>query len=125
MKLFRFDPQVGITIEQFESRNAVMTRVAHITQPASVRCFYLDPGGIIGYHPASENQLFIVVDGEGQVRGQSDQFISIAKGQAALWEAGEWHESRTDTGMVAVVIEGRDLDPSEWMTAKNAEGELL
>lgn len=116
MKIFSFDPAVGRAIEQFESRDAIVTRITRITQQAYVRCFYLDPGGVIGYHPAGENQLFIVVAGEGQVCGQSKEFISIAKGQAALWLAGEWHESRTDTGMTAIVIESQDLDPHEWMS---------
>lgn len=115
MKLFRFDPPVGRTLEQFASRQVVMTRVAHITQEAFVRCVYLGPGGVVGFHPASENQLFLVVEGRGLVRGQSEEFVLIVQGQAALWTSGEWHESRTDTGMVALIIEGKDLDPTRFM----------
>ena len=118
MKLFRFDPAVGRSLEQFDSRNTIITRIVHTTQETFVRCVYLDHGGVIGYHPAGANQLFIVVAGQGEVRGQSEEFVALAPGQAAWWLAGESHESRTATGMVALIIESKDLDPSEWMIAK-------
>jgi len=36
--------------------------------------------------------------------------VPIRPGQAAFWEAGEWHETRSSTGMTAIVIESRKLD---------------
>jgi hypothetical protein len=36
-------------------------------------------------------------------------------GQAAFWKKEEWHESGTETGMVAVIIEGVNFDPAKLM----------
>jgi quercetin dioxygenase-like cupin family protein len=115
MKLFRFDSSVGRLLDQFDSRRTIITRIAHLTQETFVRCFYLDAGGVVGYHSAGENQLFLVVAGQGKVRGRAGEWVSIAQGRAALWLAGEDHESRTETGMIALVLEGKDLDPTGFM----------
>ena len=61
--------------------------------------------GVIGYHQASFPQLFLVVEGKGWVRGEVEDRIPIERGEAAYWEAGEWHESGSVTGMSAIVIE--------------------
>jgi len=50
-------------------------------------------------------QLFLVVQGEGWVRGESPETRSITTGYAAFWEKDEWHESGTESGMTAIVIE--------------------
>jgi hypothetical protein len=55
------------------------------------------------------------VPGEGWVRGESSAKISIEAGQAAYWEKGEWHESGTETAMIAIVIESANLDPARRM----------
>jgi quercetin dioxygenase-like cupin family protein len=68
----------------------------------------LGPGGVVGYHRAASHQLF-AVEGEGWVRGAGPDRIPIQAGQAALWESGEEHEAGTDTGMVAIVVEGDAL----------------
>jgi hypothetical protein len=60
-------------------------------------------------------QLFLVLAGEGWVRGAESDRIQIEPGQAAFWTTGEWHESGSETGMTAVVIESPALDPSQFM----------
>ena len=40
---------------------------------------------------------------------------AIVPGQAAFWQIGEWHESGTETGLSAVVVESESLDPSVYM----------
>jgi hypothetical protein len=37
--------------------------------------------------------------------------MNIKAGQAAFWISGEWHESGTEFGMRAIVIESDSLDP--------------
>ena len=95
----------------------MISGIAHLTAEAHVHCMYLGPGGRIGYHQASLPQLFLVVQGEGWVRGESPERVSIAAGRAAFWEKGEWHESGTATGMTAIVIESGTLSPAEFMSA--------
>jgi quercetin dioxygenase-like cupin family protein len=115
MKIYRFDPEVGRSIDRYESSGFVISKVAHLFEEAIVNCAYLDSGSVIGYHQATLPQLFLVVQGQGWVRGESPGRISIQAGQASYWEKGEWHESGTDTGMTVIIIEGSKFDPAERM----------
>ncbi|PUA79957.1 cupin domain-containing protein [Nocardioides currus] len=69
----------------------------------------LAPGGVIGRHPAVGRQLLVVLSGEAQVCGHEDVVRTIGVGEAAVWEPGEAHETRSATGMLAMIVEG-DLD---------------
>lgn len=112
MKIFRFDAQIGREIHQYESLNVIMSRIVRTSLGAHIGCMHMDAGGVVGYHQAGMPQLFLVVQGEGWVTDESRQRVPIKAGQAAFWTAGEWHESGTDTGMMAIVIESNDMDPS-------------
>ncbi len=116
MKIFRFDPEVGKSIEQYKSSGFIISRVAHLSGEAFVNCAYLSPQGSIGYHQATLAQLFLVMQGEGWVRGEAPDRISIQTGQAVFWGEGEWHESGTETGMIAIIIESANFDPAESMS---------
>jgi len=110
MKIFRFDPEVGRLVDHFRSSGFTISKVAHVFDEAVVNCAYLDANGVIGYHQAAIPQLFLVVQGEGWVRGESPDRTSIKAGQAAYWEKDEWHESGTDNGMTAIIIESLKFD---------------
>jgi hypothetical protein len=115
MKIFRFDPEVGKSIEHYGSSGFIISKVTHVTNEAIVHYAYLNSGGVIGYHQAISPQLFLVVQGNGWVRGESNERTPISTGQAAFWEKGEWHESGTETGMTAIIIEGENIDPTNLM----------
>lgn len=115
MQLFRFEAEVGRAVDRYGSRNVVLARIARLAGNAQVVCLHLGPGGIVGYHQAVVPQLFLVVQGEGWVRGEAPDRVAISAGRAAFWAQGEGHESGTDTGMTAIVIEGEGLDPADWM----------
>lgn len=117
MKLFRFDAGVGRVIAQFNSANLVMSPIARPSGNVQIGCMYLDAGGVVGYHQATIPQLFLVVAGEGWVRGEAPEQTAIMPGRAAFWEAGEWHEAGSDTGMTAIVLEAETLDPARFLTA--------
>jgi len=112
LKIFRFDAQIGREIHQYESLNVIMSRIIQTSLGAHIGCMHMDADGVVGYHQAGMPQLFLVVQGEGWVTDESRQRVPIKAGQAAFWTAGEWHESGTDTGMMAIVIESNDMDPS-------------
>ncbi len=57
--------------------------------------------------------LLAVVDGAGWVRGADREPRPIGAGEAVYWEAGEEHETWTDDGLVAIVIESEELRPYE------------
>jgi quercetin dioxygenase-like cupin family protein len=69
----------------------------------------LAPGGVIGQHPAVGRQLLVVLAGEADVSGADGSTRRLAPGQAAVWEPGEQHETRSATGLSALIVEG-DLD---------------
>ena len=116
MRLFRFDHEVGTSIDAYGSSGFVISKLIRLSDAADIKCAYLRPGSLIGYHQTTKDQLFAVMHGEGWVRGETPESkCPIRAGQAAFWEEGEWHESGTETGMVVVLIEGGDIDPTKTM----------
>jgi quercetin dioxygenase-like cupin family protein len=104
MKTFDFGPEVGRHVDRYGS-DFIMSRLIH-TEALHVGCMRLGAGGIVGHHQAVTHQLFAVVDGEGWVQGEDGERVQIRAGQAALWAPGEDHAAGTETGMVAIVVEG-------------------
>ncbi len=115
MKIFRFDPEVGKSIDRYNSSGFIISRIVQLFDEAVVNCAYLSSGGIIGFHQATLPQLFLVVQGEGWVSSEASNKISIKAGQAAYWEIEERHESGTNTGMIVIIIEGSRFDPAKLM----------
>jgi quercetin dioxygenase-like cupin family protein len=115
MKIFSFNRDAGKPIEQLGSSAAMISTVARLNEPATVHCIHMEAEGLVGSHPAENPQIFMVVQGEGYFRGEGALRTPIQAGQAIYWDKGEWHETSTDTGMMAVVIESTALDPGEFM----------
>ncbi|MGO8946091.1 MAG: cupin domain-containing protein [Ktedonobacterales bacterium] len=114
MRLFRFDAGVGRPIQQFGSTQLVLSPILRTTDELQIVCMHLEPSGVVGFHQAQPAQLFLVVQGEGWVRGADlSEPVTIHAGQAAFWESGEWHGAGSDNGMMAIVVEGEGLDPSQ------------
>ena len=82
----------------------VMSRLFH-GPDLHVGCMRLPPGGLVGLHQTSGPQLLAIVEGEGWIRGHDAARTPISVGDAVFWEAGEWHETGSEAGMVALVIE--------------------
>ena len=80
-----------------------------ISADAHLVAVSLAPGGRIGRHPAAGRQLLVVLSGEAEVSGAEGTVRPLGPGQAAVWEPGELHETRSPTGMSAMIVEG-DLD---------------
>ena len=115
MKIYSFEPEGGRALTEFGSQNATITRVIKMQNAAHVVCIRLEADGIVGYHPTEANQLFLVVAGQGWVRGSTSNRLAIHAGEAAFWLAGESHEAGTADGMMAIVIEGEDIDPTDFL----------
>jgi quercetin dioxygenase-like cupin family protein len=107
VKLVAFDRKHAIT--HFDSRGATIAGVARCTGEARVSLLELAAGGIVGEHPTASAQLFLVVAGSGWVRVGEDR-RAIERGQAVVWEAGERHESGSEGGLTAVVVEADALE---------------
>lgn len=80
-----------------------------ISADAHLIAVTLTPGGTIGRHPAAGRQLLVVLTGEAEVAGAEGSVRRLTAGQAAVWEPGELHETRSPSGMSGMIVEG-DLD---------------
>jgi quercetin dioxygenase-like cupin family protein len=74
--------------------------------PVQAAIFRVSAGGRIARHPATVQQILAVLDGAGEVSGADGELQPIAAGEAVFWSAGEEHETRTDEGLTALIVEG-------------------
>jgi quercetin dioxygenase-like cupin family protein len=114
VEFYSFNKDSGMIITKYDS-DFVMSRIVRTPNATHIGFMYLEPTGIIGYHQATMPQLLLVVSGEGLVRGESDEFFKVEPGTAVFWEKGEWHETKTGTGLTAIVIESEELNPAAYM----------
>ncbi|CAM3585130.1 MULTISPECIES: cupin domain-containing protein [Paenibacillus] len=114
MKIFRFDMDAGRPISVYGSQHLIMSKIL-MSQAAipihHIGCMHIGAGGVVGEHPASSDQLFIVVEGEGWVTANHGPRTKVIAGQAVLWKKGEWHESGSELGMTVIVVEGPLIEP--------------
>ena len=114
MEFYSFKKANGMKITKFDS-DFVMSRIVRTTNAAHIGFMYLEENGIIGYHQATMPQLLLVISGEGLVRGESEEYCKIEPGTAVFWKKGEWHETKTEAGLNAIVIESEELNRSAYM----------
>lgn len=108
MRCFDFDKKQGRAINVFNSQGATIVHLLKHTK-AFVVTIYLEPEGMLGMHPATEDQLFLVVAGSGQAI-TGEERCRLSPGTAVLWRKGEEHETRAGKeGLTAVVLEGEGL----------------
>ncbi|MGM2769990.1 cupin [Bacillus sp. PGP15] len=117
MEIYQFKKEGGKKITKFNS-DFIMARIISTQKAAHIGCMHLEENGIIGYHQAVIPQLLLIVNGEGFVRGENEEFIKVQSGDAVFWEKNEWHETKTDIGLIAIVIESEELNPSSFMPSK-------
>ena len=83
---------------------SALTRVGKV-DGAAVDVLAFEPGAVLGRHPTRLWQLFSVVSGTGWASGADGVPASLISGDAVLWEPGEEHESGSEDGMLAVVVQ--------------------
>lgn len=110
MEMFVFDRR-EFRIPHHQSADAFATLIAHGEHSGQTRvsCLAIEPGGLIGEHPAAGGQLFLVVAGEGWVSGPDGQRLAIRAGQGVRWDPEEVHTSGSETGLTAIALEGPHL----------------
>jgi quercetin dioxygenase-like cupin family protein len=117
MELYTFNKDAGRKISAFQS-DFVMSRILKTDHEAHIGCMHLGEKGIIGYHQATMPQLLLILNGEGNVRGKKEEYIKVQSGDAVFWEKDEWHETLSESGLTAIVIESDALDPAKFMPLK-------
>jgi quercetin dioxygenase-like cupin family protein len=99
-------PRWGIA--DFGSSGVSMTAPARVAADVSgfaVDIATFEAAAVLGRHETRLWQLFALVSGEGWASGTDGVRMALAAGDAVLWEPGEMHETGTDTGMVAVIVQ--------------------
>ena len=103
--------RVGLQGErEVTAPGSVSARVRRLAAQAHAVVIEIGPGGVVGRHPAGVPQLFVVVRGSGWVSGADGGRKAIGAGEAVLWDHGEEHESGSEEGMTALVVEAESLD---------------
>jgi hypothetical protein len=74
LEIFQYDRDEKI-IRRYGSAGLRATRVAAGEGPVHMTCLTVGPGGVIGTHPATASQLFLVVAGEGWVAGPDGKLV--------------------------------------------------
>lgn len=115
MKFYHFKSSVRRNIQQFGSQNVGITPIQRSEGPFSIGCMHYDQNSILGMHVAPCPQLLLIVGGSGWVRVEGGEKIAVDKGTAVFWSPGENHESGSDDGMMAFVVEGDNLDPEKYL----------
>ena len=105
----RVEPERGRRIDSFDSVDAWVRGVSR--RVLQVVFIEIGPGGVLGRHPAGPHQLFAVVSGSGWVSGADGERELVSAGDVVIWESGEEHESGSDEGMTAIVVEAEELEP--------------
>jgi quercetin dioxygenase-like cupin family protein len=108
MEIFRFDRDERL-INAYGSIGLHATRIASGQGGVTVTCLAVRPGGTIGTHPATGEQLFLVIEGSGWIAGADGIRHPMEAGQGARWATGEVHTSGTDSGLTALAVEGSSL----------------
>lgn len=117
MEFYQFNKDSGKKISKFNS-DFVLSRIIQTDKPVNIGCMHLDTNGIVGYHQAVGPQLLLILSGEGYVRGEREEYFKVLPGDAVFWEKDEWHETKSDKGLTAIVIESSELSPSSFMSLK-------
>ncbi len=117
MKIFQFSKESGFHITKFNS-DFVMSRIVKTEKPSHIGCVHLQAGGVIGFHQAVVPQLLLVVSGAGEVCGEDKVIHKVKTGDAVFWIKGEYHETSTNGGLTAIIIESEVLEPASFMTLK-------
>lgn len=110
MKIFNFTQEFANQIINYDSVDAFYKRIMRTVEPTSIGFMYIEPGGVVGMHEAPVPQLFIVIQGEGWVCGADREQILLNAGEGVLWQTGQAHESGSDTGLTALILESKQIN---------------
>ncbi|OXS73057.1 cupin [Lysinibacillus sp. KCTC 33748] len=109
MKKYNFTQELANQINNYQSIDAFYTKIMKTVEPANIGFIYIEPGGVVGMHEAPVPQLFIVIQGEGWVCGEDQEKIILKAGEGVLWQTEEAHESGSQSGLTALVIQSEPI----------------
>ncbi|MEU0089381.1 hypothetical protein [Kribbella sp. NPDC006257] len=111
MEIIRLNLVPSGPVSRFGSEGFSVAGVGRI-QAGHLACLRLAADGRIGRHPAVGRQLLLLVSGDATVSGDDGAPVELMPGEVAVWAPGESHETTSDAGMTAFVVEGEvELSP--------------
>lgn len=114
MQFYDFRKETGMHITKYDS-DFILSRISKTQTPTTIGIMHLSKKGIIGYHQATKPQLLLILSGDGSVCSESKEYFDVHPGTAVFWDKNEWHETKTEHGMTALVIESDEMNPSAYM----------
>src|SRR3990170_6378432 len=110
MEIHSFSTSVAKRIDQYHSKAFSYTEIVKLDGHYRIGCAWLGSDGLIGEHPAGQEQLLLVVAGSALVSGTQASSVEVGPGSAVLWNAGEVHKTRAgEAGLVAIIVQGDGL----------------
>lgn len=113
MRIFRFDPVVDGADDQFGGVKAIISRIVSLDDRTAINAVYIHPNESIRQQQVMLQRLFLLVEGKGWIKNESDKKYALQEGQAVFLEKAELHEAGTESGVTAVIIEGENIDPAK------------
>jgi quercetin dioxygenase-like cupin family protein len=104
MRIIKLSPEQAHEIAHHGSSGFRAQAVVR-AESVGITVLWVAAGGVIGRHPATVDQLFLVITGRGEVCGEDGAWHGIHAGEAALWLAGEQHTTRAEEDLIAIGIE--------------------
>lgn len=92
-------------ITAFNSSDAYYKQLLNIKTESNIGIISLKAGGVLGSHAAPANQKMLVIDGTAVVSTDTEKGIEISRGSIVSWTKGTVHETRTHSGLLAIIIE--------------------
>jgi quercetin dioxygenase-like cupin family protein len=123
MQRFRFSGDAARPITDYGSSFHLARLLWSKAGEVRVDIAFLEPGDQVGRHQAGLPQLFCVITGTGWVQGGDGQEVAIASGEAVYWTSGEWHATRTNDGLTAVIVQAEALNPAAFLLSDESIGE--
>jgi quercetin dioxygenase-like cupin family protein len=94
----------------YDVRHVSSVKVAAGSGDAHGYVLHFEAGGLIGPHEAGFGQLFFAVSGDGWIAGEDGVRRTVREGEAAFIPRGETHAKGSETGLIALMVQVRDLD---------------
>ncbi|HZO49294.1 MAG TPA: hypothetical protein VFB26_04030 [Gaiellaceae bacterium] len=109
MRLVPCDPASALELDGFGNRGSRPAPLAR-SRGCRVACGHLEAGGRNGRHAAGGQRRLAIVAGKGEVSGAGALPHPVGFGVAAVREPGEQPETRSASGLTAIVVELVDVD---------------
>jgi hypothetical protein len=109
MRIIRLAEHPDHLIEKFGSSGFHLGHIGRDVHSIIVR---IEPYGRIGRHPTEKSQLLMPLIGSALASGDDSVVAEIHPGEAVLWSDGESHETTTESGLLAVVLDGAGIAES-------------